>query len=496
MRTFHALCLLFVLIYTRGAINRFGLPDFATKFVVELSVLFLIYPVLKRSRWNLAPGWIFVVLFIMLTVLSGIVSGDGLYLSLLYFRMFAYAYLVFWAVWNADLTRREVLRLNRLILWLWILQLAAALFELFVLGERKEYNVGTMVSGGGGSATAFPLFTMAYVMAFYCYYRRSAWVVLLALSFGVVGYASGKRGIYFLIPIFYALIILWYCLREKSFASFGRMIKPVLAFALLFPVFMFGLTHSKRFTSSQGAGTIETIRSTIGSLDEYTFRTHSGGATSGRTATSLKVLRNLSSGAFAEYFLGLGPGSMTNAGGKRAGEAEGIIYGVVGWAKDTISVGWLAMLFHVSFYALLWRKLYLRRSAMSNDYAKALHFGCHLGFAAYFLLYFVYLDAFAMAGWFTFVHFYLLALLLSPNHQHLHQDHEHPTHTPDVAAHATHSSTTPPPPAPSSTDSSTMPRSSLSRVKATGSETSREPTACKQPKRSYPYPTSQNSGLF
>jgi hypothetical protein len=108
---------------------------------------------------------------------------------------------------------------------------------------------------------------------------------------------------------------------------------------------------------------------------------------------------------------------MMPVSGKRGLESEGISYGAVGWVRDTISVGWPAMRFHIGFYALLWGKLYRRRMSLSCNYGKALHFGCNLGFAAYFLLYFVYLDAFVLAGWFTFVQLYFTSLILSPKRQ-------------------------------------------------------------------------------
>lgn len=417
MRTYQALCILFTLVYTKGVLDRLGLPDFWSKLIVEFGVLLVILPILKKSRWKSAPGWAFVAIFTILTIISGMLSGDGPYLSLLYFRMTAYAYLVFWAVWNADLSGREVWRINRLILMLWLLQIAASAFELFVLGERVEAHVGTITSGGGGPATAFPLFALAYFMAFYFYYKRSWKVVLLGLAFGIVAYASGKRAIFFYMPAIYALAIVWYCVREKSFSGFGRMIVPAVVFILILPLFIFGLTTSKRFTYLQGAGIVETVVVAFEVAKEYETRVGQGWVTFGRSATSMMVFQNITSGPFDKYFTGHGPASLMMHGEKRAGESEGIAYGIVGWARDTLSIGWPAMIAHVAFYIFLWRKLYRRRDVIKNSYFNALHFGAHLGFAVYFLLYFTHLDAFAMAGWLTFVQVYVVALLLSPKHK-------------------------------------------------------------------------------
>jgi hypothetical protein len=416
MRTSQALYFLFILVYTRGIIQRLTQSVFWTNFLIEVSIVLVACSILNRSPLKLAPGWIFVALFVTCTILSGIASGDDPYFSFLYFRMLVYGYIIFWTVWNANLTGHEILRLSRLILSLWILQIAAAIFELFVLNQRIEAHVGTIAFTGGGAATAFPLFAMAYVMAFYCYYKRSVWLILLAFSFGIVGYASGKRAIYFLIPAFYTAIILFYYLRERSFLGLQRMLGPIFICFLIFPLFIFGLTQSKRFSTLKGKETVTVISGAAKISEEYTFRVYRGGKTFGRTATSLKLLRQLCNGMLGQYLFGFGPASLMEHGGKRAKRLFGAEYGIVGWAKDTISVGWPAMIFHISFYAFLWWRLYRQRLIMSNDYAKALYFGTHFAFAAFFLLYFFYLDAFVVAGWFTFVHFSFLALLLSPKH--------------------------------------------------------------------------------
>lgn len=416
MRKFHILAILFILIYVRGTIERFGVPDLVIKYLTELPIVFLVLFTLKRRDWSLAPGWIFVVLFVVWSVISGILSGDGVYQSLLYFRMLVYAYIVFWAVWNADLKSDEVLRLNKLILLLWFIQIVASLYQLFVFGERIESYVGTLSSSSGHPATAFPLFAMSYVMAIYCYQKRSLWLLLLAIAFGIVGFSSGKRSIYFLMPLIYSIIIVWYCLREKSFASIGKMFAPLLIMVLTLPLLTFGLTHSKKFEHLQGRHTIDIIDEAIDVSYEYNYAERAG-KTTGRISSSLNVLQSLSNSETRMFYFGAGPASLTDVSEKQAQWFYGIEYGIVGWSKDIISVGFPGMIFFISFYVLLWHHLSRRRTDILNDYGKALHFGTHLAFFVYFLMYFFYCNAFVLAGWFTYVHLYFLALVLSPRHQ-------------------------------------------------------------------------------
>lgn len=420
MSMYHALCLLFFLTYTRGALDRLGVPEVIGKTVAEGAIVLVVMPVLWKMRWRRPPGGMWVAIFAVTTILSGIVSGDGLYRSFLYFRPLLYAYLVFWAVWNADLKRAEIVRVNRMILLLWIVQVVAACFEVFVLGERVEGHVGTIESHSGVPATAFPMLAMAYLMAFYFYYKKSAWVLALAFCFGIVGYASGKRAIYFLLPLLFFTGIVWYLIRERAVSSLRHIFIAVVILVLATPAVLWGLTQSKRFGHLRGAGYVATLSEALDVALEYDRRVYAGGEeTFGRSATSLRVLKDLPSRAFGDYLLGLGPASMTQAAGKWGREAEGIVYGLVNWSKDTLSVGWIAMLSWVAFYGSLWIRLLRRRIAMQSGYIRALQFGCHIGFTAYFLLYFFYGGA--TYPWFTFVQLYCVALLLSPKHQALRQ---------------------------------------------------------------------------
>ncbi len=416
MKTYHSLCLLFILVYTRGAIERMGLPDIASKFIVECSLIFLLYPILRHTGNRKAPGGRWVAGYVALTVLSGIASGDGIYQSLLYFRWLLYTYLVFWAVWNARLTRKDMLRLNTMILGLWILQVAASLFHMFVLGERVEAHVGTLTAGSGSPATVFPIFAMVYVLAFY-YYKRSVWMIVLALSFILVGYASGKRAVFFFVPAVYAGSLLWYVVRERIATNLRVLVAPAAVFVACIPLLIFGLVESKRFDHLRGLPIGTFAAEALKVAEEYDNRVYASGETFGRTANSKAMVSRLFGDESGDYLLGLGPASMRPSSGDRAKAEMGIAYGAVGWVENTMSVGWPAMFAHIVFYLLLWSKVYRRRPAMTSNYAKALHFGCHLGFAVYFLMYFTYTYSYAMAGWLTFVQVYCVAIVLSPKHE-------------------------------------------------------------------------------
>ena len=384
----------------------------------------LVLYTLYKSISQFVPGRAFVFIFIMWTIFSGIMNGDSLYESYLYFRMLFYAYLVFWAVWNADLSIMDVKRLNKLILLLWIIQIADSIYEVFVSHVRSEGWVGTITNGSGTTAAIFPMFAMGYVLAIYFYRNKSMLWVFLAFAFSFVGYASGKRAIYYYIPLIFVIINVWYFLLERHHSKLKNIVKAAIVFVLLIPALIIGVNQSQYIAfdvnSSYTPGKF--ISHMLIQAKSYSTAERSSGAySSGRVSTSKLMFSEFLQGDIKTNLVGYGPSSKLLYSEEDVQLEVGIWYGVTGWATDVLNTGWLGMLSQVCIYLYLWRLLFLRRKVMLNPEAKAMYFGTQVAFLIFFIAYFTYCSAFSMAGWFTFVHFYFLALLLSPKHRWLHQ---------------------------------------------------------------------------
>jgi hypothetical protein len=436
MNFIRVFALLITLVYTQGLLEWLGVPDKAIKVIVEAPVALLGVCTLLVPRRSLAPGWKWALVFISGTFVSGFISGNSVLDSFLYCRWLLYGYIILWGVWNAHLSAQQVHRLLHLILFVWALQVMAAIIKVTVLGSRAEQTVGMMGTTGGAPATVFPLLVLALAVALYCYFRPSLKWVILALGSGIVGFASGKRAVYFYLPAFYGVFVLWFIWREKSVSALKRLKVPVLMGLVSIPFLVFGMRNTHAISSigfTRGIDPVVAIRFTDFQwnhmIDDFYFALQTAiasesrekywdvvGPSSSRSSTTANVLKSSYSRGLGPLLFGYGPTSLMMKGDKAAREILNIRYGITGWSRDVMSVGWIAMLSHVGLYVSLWIRVARRRQYSKSPLARSLQWGTILSLAVFLTMYFSYCDAFAMAGWFTYIHFFFIGLVLSPHH--------------------------------------------------------------------------------
>ena len=402
-----------VLVYTQGLLELTGIPSIAIKLAIEGPLILLLLNLLTRPAIRLAPGWGFVLFFFLSSLASGMVSGDGIMSAVLYSRTLIYAYIIYWAVYATPLHNLDRSKLLRWIVWLWTFQIAITVLKLGVFGSRQEGIVGSITSTGGVAGTAFPLLVTAFAMTWFLLNDHSPKWLILTLASGLVGYASGKRAIYFYLPALYFVILAGYISKTRESMSLSRILVWVIVLTLGIPFFSYGIRHTGGITLNQEqAGASEQVRYAIDAARQYESITVDG-QTGGRTATSRRVLDWLSSVDPSEALLGYGPGSLM--GEKRAMKKVRFFYGMVGWAHDAVSIGIPGMLAQIGFYLLLWIRVIQKGKlhGAPQDW-RALQWGTSLSFLVFFLLYFTYCDASALRGWFAFVHLAAVGLILSP----------------------------------------------------------------------------------
>ena len=133
-----------------------------------------------------------------------------------------------------------------------------------------------MTVGGGILATIFPLVALGACMGYYFYVRHSWLVLLLGFSFGIVGFASGKRTIFFVLPIFFTLYLcLWkvltrYYTRVLSAQSIARHL--AICGIIVSPIALYGLLNTNFGLRDTAGWTLEpAISSTVKYAQKYEF---------------------------------------------------------------------------------------------------------------------------------------------------------------------------------------------------------------------------------
>ena len=416
---FSALVFFFVLLYTQGLWYRLGVP----KLVVDGMLLALPLVVLWSQReflWRPAPGFLFIWFYLGWSLSACIHNDEGVIRGLLYPRFLIAAYLVFWAIWSSRFTPRQILSINMVIFAMFFVQVAAALFNWLVLGQKIEGVVGTMESRGGGIATIFPMFAFSCMLAFFLYYNRLGFLVA-GLSFFLVSHASGKLAVYYFIPLMLVLGLVLYAVTEGLPIAIRRCRVVLLVLLCATPLLMFLLSHTRRMENLQNeAGLYNKIASFLSYTQKTALESRSWYTTT-RTATSRRVIEETFSRGPSVFLFGQGTHVFQDMSGQAdegAYDKYGIIYGTVGWSADALAVGWPAIFAHVGFYSyLLYLLLRDRNREALGPYWKAILLAVELGFFVFLFNYFMYSTVFTIGGWVSNVYLYFLAVLLAPQYQ-------------------------------------------------------------------------------
>src|SRR5690606_30361998 len=203
--------LMVFLVYTQGMWERLFLFSPLIQYLIDGSVLAFI---LFQFRYNIkAPGSNLFLLLCSAAFLIGLINGDSLVDTFLYLRFLIYTYLIYNQLFSKSFTSKKWGAILKIFIIMILLQGIGALFNIFILGDRIEGYVGTMSSLGGTTATVFPLLISTLVLIYFLFSPKlnsSTLLVMIIMLFSafLVGYSSGKRGIYFIIPFILMIVTL------------------------------------------------------------------------------------------------------------------------------------------------------------------------------------------------------------------------------------------------------------------------------------------------
>lgn len=404
------LCLFFV--YTQGMWERalFFLPD--ATYIVDVAILAFI---LFQFKWNTrTPGSKVFFTFLVTAFLVGITNADSIAETFLYTRFTIYTYLIYVQIYSLGLDAKTWIRLLKFSVWMIVIQVLGSLYTLFFLGEQIEGYVGLMSSSGGTTATVFPLFVSSIAFLYYLFRSRMRWkewliLLLVFLSTFLVGYASGKRGIYFTLPVFFIITIFMAFPTLIKSGFFKRKLIGIVSIAtLLIPVLIFGIFNSRglNYALSGNESYSEVVSNSFSFAEEYESATDEYGRTIGRSNTTTQIIdKSLSDPTL--FISGVGYGTTKE---ESTMLRLGYGYGLVGFTRDLISAGWIFSLLTVIFMSLI----ILRNNSVKLGLTKILR---RLIFLVFLYTHFFYSSDFTVSLKINLLMVILLALINSPLHK-------------------------------------------------------------------------------
>ena len=423
---------LFCVVFFQGAISEriigisyltTGAPDsvLSRLFVEVLVALNLAWLALQRSI-RIPPNSIWFGLYALWAVLSGILVEHSPYSGFMYCRYTLYAYIMYLIGWNQPFAAHELRKITRVLIALFLAQVAASAFEVLIAQERVEWRVGTMLISSGELAALFPLMALGYAVSYYLLVRQTWWVLAAGLSFGLVGYASGKRAVYFLIPATLLLtLILYYLLGRRAERVDGLRLAAHLAWiaVLTLPAFVYGIRNSQGINVAAGGSTMELLEGAVMFAAAYDSGVDANDMATGRSSASVRVAESLRHERLVTVLFGWGPDSLTvrrqSAGDPAPTDDLRITYGIVGWSRDTISIGVPGMLLYLIAYCSViktaWRTL-LERQMHASWIAVGL--GTISGLVVLVLSYLTYGSVYMFNGVITFLLLFYAGILTRP----------------------------------------------------------------------------------
>jgi hypothetical protein len=409
-----------IVLYSQGLLKTLGTPQlFIDGILLLIPIILLVF---TKRKLKVAPGWQLVLAYFIWSIIAGIYHQENLLRPILFSRYLVIGYLILWAIYNTYFNEKQIKQIVRVVFVMFFIQIFAALYEIFFIG-RTEAMVGTMMSGGGGPATTFPMFAFAFMFSFFLFTQKYKHIIA-AFSFLIVGYASGKLGVYFLIPLIAFIAIVMFNKYHKVNILSGKIFKNITIMLSLILLIALILPNADKRTERLNLGSlsiIDRIERFINFSFEASNKSVDSEYTGSRSATSLRIINETFNRPPNVFFMGQGFDAYESIGhsfGEGAFEEYGIVYGITGWSYDALIYGWPLMFFHVGFFVFLFIRLNKIRKKYRFKYPWNVYlFSSQLVFFVFLFNYFFYNNNYTVGGWMIFIHMYFYAILLSPHYR-------------------------------------------------------------------------------
>lgn len=370
-------------VFFGNSLETLGLLPPQANWLVEVVVILLLIKaisskIFRKDKIQLNYIWVF-LLFLCVSLISFLLNYVSIIHAFLFIRLVFRYYLLFLAVINLDFEEKSVTLINKIIIFLFIIQIPTAVVKMFIYGPG-ELAIGTYAPWGGGPSTTIPMIAISFLIAFYFFYKPSKLYFLLALGFIAFGLIGGKRAILVFLPV--VVVFLGICMRDrfKNVLRYFFIGSFVILITGYFSIkFMPSLNPQGRIGGEIDFGHIKNF------FANYTMRTPDG-RSAGRISTSINVFNILKDKGTENLFFGLGAGSYIQTRFeniqttlRETGEIP-ILYGTTGLSWLALQTGYIgAIIYLFLFYSILLKSFQYYRLE-DRPYWKSYGFGM-LGFS-------------------------------------------------------------------------------------------------------------------
>ena len=428
--------------FSQGIFLILGFSTIVPRMIMELSVVFLflisIFIRLVRNNKVVVFGLLPVAGLFLTSLISRHINSEPLLPFLIFLRHTFIFYVFFIALLNLELRRSTYYRINKYLIFLFIIQIPANIVKFFIVGQT-EGNIGTMSLHAGSLTTTFVLFALAFTFSFF-FFKKKVIYFLLILGFLLFGFIGGKRAIPFYVPLLVIVIVYFYTMAigwKNVFLSKTEVARILLVFILcvaniyvatkvvpsLNPTQKFGGDFSLHFLVKYVFRTLTWTadgfeKDEIYAPDSKQQLDHTGRITLGRYTTTLHVFKLLKKAGPLRVCFGFGAGNLVSSSLLHRGSTTDISlrkydirYGITGFVWFALQVGLVGVFFLVWLYVrILKRTVRLYKESSSQNY-KTVALGFLGANFVFFLDFFTYSTSTLTLGVLTPAYFYVAIIL-------------------------------------------------------------------------------------
>jgi len=347
------------------------------KILLEGIIIVLFIFVFDKIKWTKQAMYISLPIFVyfLWAMISAYQNNLSILHAIKYSRYFIYSLFIYFIVKTIKINDVRIKKIILLFYYLVLLQIIISIFNILFHGVL-ENRIGTLLLMSGELGTIFPLIFLGFFIAYYHIVEKDIKYLFTGWLLLIFAYSTGKIAALIIFPLLY-LFYEYYIsnLLGLNISKRVRIIGRVLIISLIVSPFLVLYVQNIYFgnvTTSKNTSGFSQITKIIDFANKYTTGETSG-MVRGRMAANTMLLNSISKNK--KYIFGYGPMALYGEDEKGYGSGftpVGILYGIVGWARDYLSLGFPAVIFMFWLIAIVFRRfrkmLKLRKFVPDNVY--------------------------------------------------------------------------------------------------------------------------------
>lgn len=416
---------LFFLIFFSGSLIGYGLlPPFFSWLVEPIIATLLFFSFISNKLSALKFPFLFPVLLLSLIGASSAILNANLNESFFIgIRLVLRFYFLFVAIINLYPSEADAKKLNKILVWCFLLQLPAAMVKFAVYGQG-EFAIGLYSNNEGSLSTILPLIAIGFAIAMFISYGKARLPLILIVLFIGFSFIGGKRGLIFLLPITLLYVLfLSYFMGSEATNLLRKVRKKLTVLApMLLIVFVYaGFRLIPTLNPEREVGGDFDLSHGMKYAEEYVLYENPDyqGYTGGRLSSTIRIFETAYSDGWDKLVFGYSPGSYTESIFRAEKYNSNIAarlkiqYGLTPLGYIQIEYGLLGVLSILLLFVGLFVKSFScmrRRMQDSVPYWRGFFIGWHLFAFNMIVLFFTYHQTSLLGDEAPLVYFYVSAI--------------------------------------------------------------------------------------